>query len=136
MGTLSEQLLKAGLVSPEKRAEHAAQELARDEAEQQKRQSRLTAKSRKPANFDRLENATSVNGFKRVALGILQEHPNAIGDVITFAHHLQDKPGGKKLVWLMYQVQDGLAKLPAKDHQRFLKRALRKAGGSLELPKS
>ena len=132
MGTLSEELLKLGLLSPERHARHTAEETIRDEAERQKNHSQLTAKSRRPANLLLLEHAESVSDFKQTALGVLIEHPEAIADVVRFAHQMRGKPGGKRLIWLMYKIRDGLAKLSAEEQERFLRRALRKAGGTLE----
>ena len=132
MGTLSEEILKSGLISPERHARHTAEKRVRDEAERQKNHSQLTAKSRRPANLLLLEHAESVSDFKQTALGVLIEHPEAIADVVRFAHQMRGKPGGKRLIWVMYKIRDGLAKLSAEEQERFLRRALRKAGGTLE----
>lgn len=136
MGTLSEELLKLGLISPEKHALHIDEERAWEERGIQKQISRLTEKSRRLSDMDRIEHVATVSDFRQAALRVLEERPDAIIEVIGLAHQLKEQPGGERLVWLMYQIQDGLSKLPAEEYPRFLKQSLCEAGSTMESPQS
>lgn len=134
MGFLSEQLLKAGLVSPEKVDGVVAEKKMREKTAAGQQFHQLTTKSGRPASFDRLEFCGTIAEFKDTARKILSGHPEEIGQIINLAHRFKDAPGGKKLIWLMYQVRDGLVNAEPAKREQFLRRAFRKCGGTIEIP--
>jgi len=135
MGSLLEQLLGAGLVGKEK---HEAVE--KEKEERDRRQSgnlihQASRKSKRPVNFVRLESCGTVAEFKDTARKLLQEFPEEISEVISLAHRFKGVSGGKKLIWLVYQVKDGLTKVKSEKREQFFKRAFRKSGTKVEIPK-
>lgn len=135
MSSLSDALLNAGLVSKEAHERQKADERQRADDESHKHNARLMATSRKPVNFDRLNTAETVGDFRKAALDILLEYPDAFRDVLNRAHEFKTKEGGKKLDWWMYQVRDKLFKIKKKaDREKFLRRALRRSNPTLDWP--
>lgn len=132
MGSLSEQLLKLGFVSPE---EHEKIAKKKEELEKQKigqDQNQLTRKSGRPISFSRLEFCETIAEFRDTARKLLCEFPEEIGEVVRLAHRFMGAPGGKKLIWLVYQVRDGLVSVSPENREQFLKRAFRKFGAKIE----
>jgi len=138
MGSLADGLLNAGLVTEEKVAKHVDSKGQVEASKSKQEQSKFVRKSHKPVNIDQLDVAESVSAFRRAVLDILLVHTDVISDVIEKVHRFQDKPGGKKLVWQMYQVRDGLKKISKEDQkgrELFLRRGLRKSGATFDIPK-
>jgi len=134
MGSLSDQLMRAGLVNKEK---HEA--IEKERREHNKRESgdsirQASKKSGRPVSFVRLESCGTMAEFKDTARKLLREFPEEITEVIKLAYRFKDAPGGKKLIWLVYQVKDGLAKVESSKREQFLKRAFRKADTEVEIP--
>ncbi len=134
MGILSEQLLKAGLVTEEK-----SRAVEKEKQEHDKRQSgdlihQASRKSKRPVSFVRLESCGTIAEFKDAARKLLQEFPEEVEEVVNLAHRFKDMSGGKKLIWLVYQVKSGLARIKTEKREQFLKRAFRKSGTNVETP--
>jgi len=134
MGSLSEQLLRVGLVSKEKYEAIEKERETHNRRESEDLIHQASRKSKRPINFVRLESCGTVAEFKDTARKLLQEFPEEVTEVINLAHRFKDTPGGKKLIWLVYQVKDGLAKVQPSKMEQFLKRAFRKAGTEIEIP--
>ncbi|MBU1015277.1 hypothetical protein KKI17_02465 [Patescibacteria group bacterium] len=113
---MAEELKKVGLISEERynAVEEERRYLVHTASQQQL--AGLTKKSGRPANFERLETCGSIAEFKDTARRILLEHPEEMNSIIQAAHRFKDMPGGKKLIWLMYQVRDRLAQAPPETH--------------------
>ena len=135
MDSLADQFLKAGLISSEQHEKVSAEQDAKQRTAEGQRLASLRSKSNRPANFDRLETCKTVNEFKDTARKILLEYPEEIGQIIQSAHRFQEEAGGRRLVWLMYSVRDGLAEISLENREQFIKRAFRKSGGTIQIPK-
>jgi hypothetical protein len=134
MTSLSEALLNAGLVNTqEHEREQALKELKREEDVRENLAS-LCQASPKGSWIEDLANCHTVNELRRAAIVLLARQPECAGDVLKEAHRLKELPGGKKLVWQMYQIRDNLQAVAEQDRERFLKRALRRAGSTLKEP--
>ena len=57
-----------------------------------------------------------------------------MSDVITAAHRFKETDGGKKLVWIVLNVRNGLPTTTPGTRERFLNRAFRRRGATLETP--
>ncbi len=134
MNSLAESLLKAGLVDQQSFNQVSASKRQKEKSLEGQNTSRLLTDSGRPVSLDRLQSSTSVSEFKDVAKKLLMEWPELINEVIQAAHNFKDKDGGKKLIWLMYQIKDGLATIKLEEREKFLKRSLRRSGGTLEPP--
>lgn len=137
MGTLSEQLFQAGLIAEDKKNQTIADEKQQEKREVGQNLAKLSTKSGRPIHFHRLEFCGSIGEFKDTAKQLFMEEKgcNHIKEVIVLAHRFKHHDGGKKLIWLLYQIRDLLPKVKQKDREKFLKRALRKSGATIELPK-
>jgi hypothetical protein len=130
MGSLLDGLKDVGLVSDEQVKSHLKRKDKLDTSRRKQDQSSMTRKSHTPVNFDQLDAATSASAFRRAALELLLEQPDCIDQVIEKAHGLKDAPGGKKLVWQVFQVKKGVKNHVGDELERFLRRGLRKSGGT------
>lgn len=132
MNSLLAALLNAGVVSEEKHNQFITQKSQQEELRSKQKQSQITRKSHTPVNLDQLDAANSVNAFRRAVLNILLADSAVIAQVIEKAHRFKDAKGGKKLIWQMFEVRDGLKNINPEDKEKFLRRALRRAGGTFE----
>lgn len=128
MGTLSEKLFNLGLIPEKQFREQQAQEVLEGERRQQAQISVLKNGHR---FCDELDTCSIMHEFKHVAKQILLGDPSQIRVIIQKAHRFK---GNKKFIWFFYQVRDGLSKLPAEKHERFLDKAFRKSGSTVVLP--
>jgi len=135
MGILSDQLLRAGCISKEKYKETEERKKQQENTLIKQGIHRLTTKSHRPTNLDRLENCETVNEFKNIAQKILLEHLDLISDIIQMAHRFKGQAGGDKLVWSMYQIRDKSKIIKTKYLPQFLKRVLRKSGATVKIPR-
>ena len=136
MGSLTEQLFSAGLIAEKDKDQIIAKEGEQEKSKVGQNLATLSTKSGRPAHFDGLKCCESVGEFKDVARRLLtEEGPDHIHEVIKLAHRLKSREGGGKLVWLLYQIRDLLPEVEERDRKRFFKRALRKSGATVELPK-
>ena len=128
MGTLQEALLKSGKVTEEQFHKQKTEE-------EIKEIERISGRKFNEKNTcDDLDVCLTVQDFRILAKAILLQDPVMITEVIRRVHRFKEREGGKKLIWLMYQIRDKLIKLPPKDHVIFLNRALRRSNSTLELP--
>ena len=127
MSDMLSQLLRAGLVDP-------------DEAIKQEQRQDQTRRDAQPKfkgdrrHADELDSATTVDEFKQIARRVLTEDPSKAQLVVHKAHNFRGERGGSRLVWIMYQVRDGLKNCPADKVKLFLKRALRRANPAFTVP--
>ena len=129
MKDLATQLRELGLISEKQH------QLAQAEKELQGGKLHTTAKSIDDIKeCDELDRCVNISEFKHAAKKILLRDRSLIGQVIGKAHRFKKQPGGDKLVWMFYQIRDGLKQLPAEKQEQFLNRALRKSGGTIALP--
>jgi hypothetical protein len=128
MGTLSDQLFKAGLISKEKFEEIQTKEGLVEKHNLKLQSSFLEKKGRKDEAD--LDVCTGINAFKHIAKEILLRDPSQIDLIIQKAHRFKDN---KRFIWLFYQVRDGLRGLPESEHELFLNRSLRRAGSNPKL---
>lgn len=135
MGSLTEQFFQAGLITKQEKDQRIADEQQQEKREIGQNFAKLSTKSNRPVHFDRLKSCGSVGEFKDTAKKLLIEQPNHIAEVIKLAHRFKEANGGEKLVWLLYQIRDLLPKVKQKNRKKFLNRALRKSGATIELPK-
>lgn len=71
----------------------------------------------------------SVNDFRKKALEVLLAYPVMIGEALKAAQIMKNEPGGKSLVWQMYQVRDVLEKIGDEEGRKvFLQEALGQKG--------
>lgn len=131
MGSLTEELFNAGVITEEEKKRTLTKDTQQMETRVGQQLSGLLTKSNRPDNFDRLESCGSVGEFKNIAKKILTEQPDRINEIIGLAQRFKDSDGGKKLIWLLHQIKDSLLKV--RDKEKFLKRALRRSGGTIEL---
>lgn len=126
---MRDQLLRVGLGSEEKVQELEEADRAREDMRSRLWETRLTEKkSRPPIILDELISAKSVREFRRVALHVLLTHPETVGEVIEATHIMKSEPSGKSLVWQIYQIRDGLAKVGDDGRDMFLRQALGQNG--------
>ena len=128
MGTLLSALQGAGLID-EKKAK-AEQERRRNS----ERQDVARGNSKLSSHINDLEFCTTIVDFRRTAKELLLEDPSQIGWVIQQAHRLKDLGIGKRLVWQMYQVRDGLRNCPPDKVTQFLNRSFRKNNQIFDIP--
>lgn len=129
MGTLSEQLFKAGLLSEKQLREQQAKEELEGERLNQAQISQLKVDGRR--NCDELDKCLTMREFKYQAKQVLLQDPSKVGVIIQKAHRFKSS---KKFIWFFYQVRDGLQRLPQDKHERFLDRAFRKSGSTFIIP--
>ena len=132
MKSIGDQFAELGLVSEDDAKKHDARQAQLKHTEEKKQQNTASRSSGKASSIDALEAADSVSKFRRVVLNLLLEHPEMITEVVEKAHLLKEASGGKKLVWQILQIRNKLPNTPASERARFLKRALRKAGGTFD----
>ncbi len=134
MNNLVAALLQAGVITQEKHDEIVAGEEKLTGVQVKQKQSQLTRKSHAPINIDQLDTATSVSNFRRAALNILllDSSNGAIAQAIEKAQRFKEADGGKKLIWQMHQVKDGFKTVKSEEREQFLRRALRRAGGTFK----
>lgn len=130
--SFAQAFLNSGIVSKEKVDEIVAKKEELEEAQVKQKQSQMNRKSHAPVNLDQLDAASSVNNFRRAVLNILLADYNVIAQVIEKAQRFRELDGGKKLIWQMHQVKDGLKTVKPEEREQFLHRALRRAGGTFE----
>jgi len=94
---------------------------------------KLASKHGKSASLDRLETCSTINEFKNAAKTLLIEQPHMTKVVVEQAHRFKNEPGGDKLVWLCYEVRDKLLSVAHLNRERFLKRAFRRSGATVEI---
>ncbi|MFH0853680.1 MAG: hypothetical protein V1853_04730 [bacterium] len=131
MAGMKEALREAGLISDKAHDEASSKQDARRHSCAGQHLSK-ESKSR-PVSMDNLKSAGSIREFKQIAKQLLERSPDVIDEIIQAAHTWKEKSGGKKLVWLMYQVRDGQqgagGEVGRKD---FLNRAFRKSGSTIK----
>ncbi len=132
MGTLMDELLKAGLVPKDKAKKH--QEVLETERRLRERKNLKYIQKEHIPYIDELDACTTVVDFKQAAKKILLQDSTLIQKVIQKAHRLQSVEGGKKLIWYLYQVKANLEKCPSGKVEQYINRALRRSGGTFELP--
>lgn len=128
--TLSEQLVALGLVNGPDPARASRQKVVVVRATAGKPGEMVVGDDEIRA----LGDCASVQEFRQMVAGILQREPSRIGEIITAAHVHKEKDGGKRIVWEMYQIRDGLTKCSSEKLERFLKRATRRSGRKFTLP--
>lgn len=128
MGTLAEQLMQKGLLDPKVVKIKDQQERSRIGQQHHD----ITKKSGKEASLPSLETSTSVSVFKDIAKRLLLEQPDLAPTILKQAHRFQQESGGKKLIWLMFQIRDMLPKISEANREKFLNKALRKANPIVE----
>lgn len=133
MGTLLEQLLKAGLLSEKEFQKQQAKEQLMEEQNQRTQLTKL--KKGGYTKYDELDYCDTMRDFKHLAKQLLLQNPSQIRIIIQKAHRFKKENQGKKFIWFFYQVRDGLQKLPIEKHKQFLNRAFRKSGATFKVSK-
>lgn len=124
MGTLAEELFKRGLASQRQFAEVSATQSIAMEGNRPQSQ-----------ELPELNRCKTMSEFKQVAKELLLCDPSKIGEVLSAAHRFKKGKGGKKFVWIFFQLRDELAAHPDKVEQ-LIRRALRRSGTTLEVPEA
>ena len=132
MTSLRDALAKANVVSERTVKEAEAMEAIEREAAGQALQQRVMATQ--AHTLEDLKDATIIREFRDKARKLLVERPDLVNQVITLAHRFKDQPGGKRLVWLVFSVRDQLGHVPGPERDRFLRRAFRNKGATMEVP--
>ncbi|MBI4128821.1 MAG: hypothetical protein HY460_02105 [Parcubacteria group bacterium] len=135
MGSLTDELFKRGLLGKEQRDQLTTLREQQQRTAESRNFSQLSKKTGRPVHEDRLATCDSIAEFKDVARKLLTEDPKSIEMIINRAHRFKGTPGGDRLIWLMYQVRDGLRTTPPTQRERLLRRALRRSGSTLEPPR-
>jgi hypothetical protein len=128
LGTLSEQLFKAGLLSEKQFREQQAEEELEKERLNRAQISKLAINERK--DCDELDKCLTMREFKHQAKQILLQESSQIRVVIQKAHRFKSN---KKFIWFFYHVRDDLQKLPQDKHEQFLNKAFRKSGSTFTI---
>ena len=137
MGSMADQFLKAGLITSEQHQKVQKKDRQQAKTSEGQMLASFKGKTNRPASLARLEDCKSISEFKDTARKLLEEHPEEVSEVIRLAHDLQKNQGTRRLIWLLYQVRDNLPRIQKSDERsQFLRRALRKSGGTIELPQS
>ncbi len=132
-GTLADALQQVRLITEKEKKAVLGDQASRLDREAATQLRKLTSKHGRSANLDRLEICSSIGEFKDTAKKLLNEHPDYIQDVITQAHRFKTEQGGDRLIQLVYKVKDRLPRLPTSERERFLRRAFRRSGGTVEI---
>ncbi|OGF82293.1 hypothetical protein A3B18_03045 [Candidatus Giovannonibacteria bacterium RIFCSPLOWO2_01_FULL_46_13] len=131
MATLLDELAKKGLIAKDK--EKKILERQRDESRRKEVQnSRELSSTHRDPSLIRLGSCPSIREFKAIAKDLLTEDPGKILAVINEAHRFKEESAGKDLLTLVYKVKDGLKGMDRGSVEKFLKRAFRRAGATLE----
>lgn len=131
---LADQLLKVGAATPTQHHQAISEQAKRDDARSALQRSQLTTKHDRPINLDRILTCETIAEFKATAKILLLEHPEFISDVVKAAHRFKEMDGGKKLVWVVLNVRNGLPSIAPDARERFLNRAFRRHGSTFETP--
>lgn len=129
MNSLAQQLAKAGLVSKNTLKEAEASKILKQE---QVGVSRL----QNVVMVDDLKKCRTIRDFKETAKHILLHDAKQIGAVVKMAHDFKGDDGSKRLIGMMYALRDALKLAPKQEHEQIIKKALRKAGGEVNIPVS
>lgn len=124
---LLEELFKKGLITEERYMKTKAEkELVKDKGGENK-------SLRKISSFDlnELDSVGSVRNFKEKAKEILLEDSSLIQEILKKAHRLEQRDGGRKLIWLLYQLRDALKQASSECQELIIKGAFRKAGAKI-----
>ena len=135
MNGMAEALLKSGLVAEERFNDIGNKKTQQTKTEVGQKLNQLTAKSRVPINLDRLTSCSSVKDFGYIAKNLLSDFPEEIDFFVEAAHQFKGMPGGKRLIWTVYQVKEKLPKIKPDFRKKFLNRAFRKSGATTEISK-
>ena len=139
MTILADALKKSGIVSEKKYSEIETRQEQNYRRESTESIHCAIKKSRPTVNLERLQSSNTVAEFKDIAKKILQQYPNdkeLMQEIINATHDFRDSgnTGGKKLVWIIFKIRDGLEIVVASKRKHFLNRALRKNSPKLEVP--
>lgn len=128
MNSLAQQLAKAGLVSQRtlKEAE-AASILSLEQIGASKLKSITTV--------DDLKKCATVREFKEAAKSILLHDESQMSIIIKMAHDFKCDDGSKRLIGMLYALREALTLAP-NEHEKIITKALRKAGGEVDIPNS
>jgi hypothetical protein len=127
MGTIAEQLFKAGLVSERKFREQEAEETLTAERRSQLVVAEIVGKE-KPLGCSELDSCATMNDFKFMAKQILLKDPSKIRIIIQKVHRFKEEDQGMRFIWFFYQVRDRLRDLPAARREQALNKMFRKHG--------
>jgi hypothetical protein len=132
--SLADQLLSVGLATPAQHQRATSEKTFREQAVSAMQRSQLTSKHDRPINLDRILTCETIAEFKTTARILLLEHPEFIGDVVKAAHRFKETDGGRKLVYIVLNVRNLLPTIAPDVRERFLNRAFRRHGSTLETP--
>jgi hypothetical protein len=117
--SLSEQLFQAGLVSEKQFKEEEARKTLELEPK------RLGKDG--PAYLEDMDCVDDADELRGIIKRVLTNDPTLIGPVIQKFHQVfNNKPGSKKLKWVLYQLRDAMRTTPEQKHTRLFEIALRK----------
>lgn len=124
MSALSEQLFKAGLISPQKHEEQATAERAEDD-ERSKCQF-ASIENRRVEELSRvLQRVTTLRRFRKVALSLLLLRPEMAGIVVALTAQLPMQYGSEELLEKVTHLKEWLPSLSAEERETFIRQTLK-----------
>lgn len=123
MGTLLNQLLKAGLVSVQDHAEETAREQA-EENERSRQQIAGIESERIEKLREVLEQVTSVRRFRQTARDLLLLRPDLADEVASRAGRLPYQEGSEELIEAMGSLREWLPSLKDDEKESLIRQTL------------
>jgi hypothetical protein len=84
--------------------------------------------------LDGVSHCGSVSEFRDTARKLILTDPASVNLIVRKAHRFKGVPGGRELIYALYQIREKAPSMSDNDRTKFINRALRGAGRTLATP--